>query len=384
MEFKVGDKVRFLNEKGGGIISALVSTTMVKVAIEEGFEVPVLVKDLVKIEPEGAADRFFDRPVNVKLPGVKIPSADSNSIKGSNTDDSVKKVKSNTADSSEKDYQEESDPVSPLYRQSGAGIIEGIYLLWEPQDQKWLITGNIDIILVNNTAYDALFSFILEEENNTFAGVNYDVIPPYSKFHIETITREDLEAWSTGIVQVLFHMPESQELMKPLHAQFKLKPTRFFKETGYQEFKLTGSKAIILNIGDLASQKITGGNPLDKVNVDPSVKQKIDAITPSALIDKHRTGPREAEVDLHISALRTDYSSMPQNEILQYQLEYFARMLESAISYNYYRVIFIHGIGNGILKSALINKLKDYEHIELRKAKFEQYGNGAVEIIIHN
>lgn len=379
MELKVGDKVRFLNEKGGGIISALVSTSMVKVAIEEGFEVPVLVKDLVKIEPGGAADRFFDRPVNVKLPKIE-----SNISEQRDLSEIQRKTKPEVPDVSQFDKVDESDPVSSLYRQSGAGIAEGVYLIYEPHDQKWLITGNIDIFLVNNTSFDALFSFILEEENHIFAGVNYDVIPPYSRFHIETITREDLESWSTGIVQVLFHMHESTELMKPLHAQFKLKPTRFFKESGYQEFKLTGSKAIILNIGDIASQKLTSGNPLDRINVDPAIKNKIDAITPSALIDKHRIGPREAEVDLHISALRTDYSSMPQNEILQYQLDYFARMLESAISYNYYRVVFIHGIGNGVLKSALINKLKDYENIELRKAKFEQYGNGAVEIIIHN
>lgn len=379
MELKVGDKVRFLNEKGGGIISALVSTSMVKVSIEEGFEVPVLVKDLVKIEPGGAADRFFDRPVNVKLPKIE-----SNISEQRDLSQIQRKTKPEVPAVSQFDKVDESDPVSSLYRQSGAGIAEGVYLIYEPHDQKWLITGNIDIFLVNNTSFDALFSFILEEENHTFAGVNYDVIPPYSRFHIETITREDLESWSTGIVQVLFHMHESTELMKPLHAQFKLKPTRFFKESGYQEFKLTGAKAIILNIGDIASQKLTSGNPLDRINVDPAIKNKIDAITPSALIDKHRIGPREAEVDLHISALRTDYSSMPQNEILQYQLDYFTSMLESAISYNYYRVVFIHGIGNGILKSALISKLKDYENIELRKAKFEQYGNGAVEIIIHN
>ena len=68
MELKPGDKVRFLNEKGGGIITGMISNTMVNVAIEEGFVVPVLMKDLIIIEPKGAADRFFDRQVKVNLP----------------------------------------------------------------------------------------------------------------------------------------------------------------------------------------------------------------------------------------------------------------------------------------------------------------------------
>lgn len=368
MELKIGDKVRFLNEKGGGIVTKLVSTTMVQVAIEEGFEVPVMVSDLIKIQPEGAADRFFDRPVKVnsKLEEEKtiqpqVWAEDKATPQNSTTDN-----------------------ISALYRQSGAGIPEGIYLLWQPEDQKWLITGNLEIILVNNTAYEAIFSFLLEDDNKVFSGVNYDVIPPYSKIHIETIKREDIEAWSNGILQLLFHAEEMNELIQPLHAHFRLKASRFFKETSYQEFKLSGSKAIILNLGDIASQRITPADSLDKLNVDPVSRQKIEAVTPTALIDRHRIGPREAEVDLHISALRNDYPQMHQNEILQYQLDYFSRMLESAISYNYAKVVFIHGIGNGVLKSAIINRLKDYENIELRKASFAQYGNGAIEIAIHS
>jgi hypothetical protein len=368
MELKVGDKVRFLNEKGGGIVTRLVSTSMVQVAIEEGFEVPVMVSDLIKIDPEGAADRFFDRPVNVK---ARIANSTENTAEP--TRKATEEVKE----------PETSDPVSSLYRQSGAGLADGMYLIWEPQDQKWLITGNLDIYLVNNSEYEAIFSFMLEEENGSYAGVSYEVVPAYSKFHIETITREDLEAWSNGIVQVLFYAHEMHELLQPLHAHFKIKPSRFFKDTGYHDFKLTGSKAIILHLGDIASQRINAGDHYNKMNIDPAAKQKIDVITPTALIDKHRTGPREAEVDLHISALRTDYSTMPQNEILLYQVDYFTNMLDSAIAFNYRRVIFIHGIGNGVLKSAIINKLKDYEHIELRKAPFAHYGNGAIEIAIH-
>ncbi|HLO91369.1 MAG TPA: DUF2027 domain-containing protein [Lentimicrobium sp.] len=373
MELKIGDKVRFLNEKGGGIITKLISTTMVHVAIEEGFEVPVMVSDLVKIDPNGMANRFFDRPINIKQPIV------TEITQNVRNDKQVGQAEKNTSVNN----TELHDPVKPLYRQSGAGITEGIYLLWEPADQKWLITGNLSIILVNNTPFEAIYSFMLEE-NNVFSGVGYDVVPAYSQIHIETITREDLEAWSGGIVQVIFHAEEMDVLLQPLHARFRLKPSRFFKETSYQEFKLTGSKNIILNLGDVASQKLPPEGSFEKADLDPAARQKVEAVAPAALIDRHRTGPREAEVDLHISALRSDYPTMPQSDILLYQLDYFENMLSSAIAFNYNKVIFIHGIGNGVLKTAIINKLKDYENIELAKAPFAQYGNGAIQINIHS
>jgi dsDNA-specific endonuclease/ATPase MutS2 len=58
-------------------------------------------------------------------------------------------------------------------------------------------------------------------------------------------------------------------------------------------------------------------------------------------------------------------------------------MLGSAIAYKFNKVIFIHGIGNGSLKQAILQRLQEYEDIEFRTASFAKYGNGAVELVIH-
>jgi len=58
-------------------------------------------------------------------------------------------------------------------------------------------------------------------------------------------------------------------------------------------------------------------------------------------------------------------------------------MLGSAIAFRYTSVVFIHGIGNGTLKQAIIQRLSEYEDIEFRSASFTKYGNGAIELIIH-
>jgi len=363
MEFQPGDKVRFLNEKGGGIVTRILSNAMVNVAIEEGFEVPVMANELIKIDPQGAAGRFFDRQSKVVLPTM-TPAAPAKEVQPSHAADD--------------------DRITNLYRQSGIGATEGIYLAFAPSNQQWLISGNLEIYLINNTSYDALFTFSLMEEDRGYAGVDYEVIPAYSKILVETINRDDIEGWSDGVVQVLFFKNEIGQILSPLHAAFKIKPVRFYKETSYQDFPLIGIKSVLVNLGDLAGQVIIGSaEATGKSGIDPAAQQKLSALTPSALIDQHRTEAREAEVDLHISALKNDYSDMSNNDILTYQISYFNRMLESAIAHNYIKVTFIHGIGNGILKSAISAQISDYEHIVMRSAPFSRYGNGAIEILIH-
>lgn len=367
MELKPGDKVRFLNEKGGGIVTGIISSTMANVAIEEGFEVPVLIKDLLLIEPQGAAGRFFDRPMNVQAPARETQARETNP---------------KSAEPVGPDYIDD-DRVSFLYRQSGMKTVEGIHLAFAPTDQRMLITGDLSVFLINNTSFDALYSVYLKETEKDYAGFDYDVIPAYSKILIETIQREDLEGWCDGVIQVIFHKSTVSQVLSPLHAAFKMKPVRFYREASYLDFPLIGLKAIMINLGDIAGQVIMAAEEeLAKSGLDLAAQQKVMAVAPPALIDLHKISAREAEVDLHISALRTDYPAMSNSEILNYQLDYFTRMLESAIAYNYTRVVFIHGIGNGTLKSALISKLTGYEQIEFKTASFSNYGNGAIEVTI--
>ena len=368
MALQVGDKVRFLNVKGEGIVTRILGNNMVNIAIEEGFELPVMVSDLIKIEPTGMASRFFDRDVNIDLIDISIPQS---------------KTPAPSRVSEPEPYEDiQDDRVSSLYRQSGSASGEGLYLAFVPQDQKILLAGRINIYLINNTAHDVLYSFLLRTGVDKYTGMDYDVVPPYSKIILESIEREDLEDWSEGILQALFHNEKPDFALAPLHASFKVKPVRFYKESNYQDLGLIGKKALIVLLGDIAGQIVSKGEEALK-GIDPSVKQKVSAIAPPAFIDGYKTGLREAEVDLHISALKDDYSQMSNSEILRYQVDHFTKMLDSAISNNYHKVVFIHGIGNGSLKSAVITALADYENVELRTAPFATYGNGAVEIILH-
>ena len=120
----------------------------------------------------------------------------------------------------------------------------------------------------------------------------------------------------------------------------------------------------------------------EKENHEP-LPAAAERFRPETAIDQHRTAPGEAEVDLHISALREDYGKLSPHEILGIQMGYFERMLGSAIAFRFNRVVFIHGIGNGTLKQAIIQRLEEYQDVEFRTASFAKYGNGAIELIIH-
>ena len=47
---KVGDKVRFIHETGGGVITALRGKDMVIVRGEDGFEIPMPIRECVAVD----------------------------------------------------------------------------------------------------------------------------------------------------------------------------------------------------------------------------------------------------------------------------------------------------------------------------------------------
>lgn len=89
------------------------------------------------------------------------------------------------------------------------------------------------------------------------------------------------------------------------------------------------------------------------------------------------------EVDLHLEKITTGKNQNLTNfDKLNIQLEEAKRAMDFAISKRYNRVVLIHGVGDGVLKSELEYLLKRYENIVIQEAKYSKYGLGAMEIYI--
>ena len=103
------------------------------------------------------------------------------------------------------------------------------------------------------------------------------------------------------------------------------------------------------------------------------------------LINRYKTNHREAEVDMHIWELTDTHRNLTPGECFNIQISFFRECLESAIEENYTKIIFIHGVGNGILKTEIRKILDDYDYIEYFNASMAKYGVGATEVNIrHN
>ncbi|HDZ14973.1 hypothetical protein LCGC14_1325250 [marine sediment metagenome] len=96
---------------------------------------------------------------------------------------------------------------------------------------------------------------------------------------------------------------------------------------------------------------------------------------------KERNAPK-MEVDLHINQLTNSVKGMSNYEMLNLQLETAKRQLEFAISKRIQKVVFIHGIGEGVLKEELNYLFRRYDNVKCYDAEYQKYGLGATEVYI--
>ncbi|WP_036379149.1 Smr/MutS family protein [Muricauda sp. MAR_2010_75] len=105
-------------------------------------------------------------------------------------------------------------------------------------------------------------------------------------------------------------------------------------------------------------------------------KRKTSSIKP-----KERNAPK-MEVDLHIHQLVKSSKGLSNFDILNIQMETAKRQLDFAIEKRIQKVVFIHGVGEGILKEELYYLFKKYDNLKYYDAEYQKYGLGATEVYI--
>lgn len=86
------------------------------------------------------------------------------------------------------------------------------------------------------------------------------------------------------------------------------------------------------------------------------------------------------EVDLHIEAIVENIRGLTNYEMLNKQLETAQQQLYFARSRRIKRVVFIHGVGEGVLKSELETLLRRQDDLYFYPADVKEYGYGATEL----
>jgi preprotein translocase subunit YajC len=122
---------------------------------------------------------------------------------------------------------------------------------------------------------------------------------------------------------------------------------------------------------------------IKRINKDEIEKEK--AIPKSRSFVKERKDKNERaapEFDLHIEKLVLNKQGMSNYDILTLQSETAKRHIEFAIKNRIPKIVFIHGVGEGVLKAELDFLLGRYDNIDFREGNYQKYGQGATEVFI--
>ena len=102
-----------------------------------------------------------------------------------------------------------------------------------------------------------------------------------------------------------------------------------------------------------------------------------------ANVSKQHQVQTEWEIDLHIEELVDSIAGMSNTEIVLKQLTYFKSKFSAAKTQRINRLVVIHGVGEGVLRSEIHAFLLKESSIEFMDADFRKYGKGATLVIFH-
>lgn len=132
---------------------------------------------------------------------------------------------------------------------------------------------------------------------------------------------------------------------------------------------VSSSKALDNAIYDTDIESIKKEKELSKRKIIQAVKSK----------ERHIP---KFEVDLHIHQLTDSTKGMTNFDMINLQLETARQQLEFAIRKRIPKMVFIHGVGEGVLRQELETLLGRYNNVQFYDADYKTYGIGATEVRI--
>ena len=130
----------------------------------------------------------------------------------------------------------------------------------------------------------------------------------------------------------------------------------------------------IPDVAQLLAQEV-GEKRMRELQKDFEVRYQHAQATNMARRDAHM------EVDLHIHELVDDQRGLPDRAKLAIQMDHFDRMMDIAKREKLRRIVFIHGVGQGVLRHQIRTTL-DQHHPDCsyREGDPRKYGSGATEV----
>ena len=226
---KVGDKVRFLSEVGGGTVTGFQGKDIVLVEDEDGFQVPMLMAEVVVVGDEDYGTEHM----------VEVKSQSAHSPQSSDEEPEDKTI---------------TFKAKPVERKGGERL--SAYLTFVPMDMKELTQTRFESYLVNDSNYYMHYVY-MTGENNAWTLRAEGELEPNTKEFIEEFGREDLNSLEHCCVQLIAYKRDKTFLLKPtVNAQLNVDTVKFYKLHAFRENDFFEQPALVYTLIENDVQKI--------------------------------------------------------------------------------------------------------------------------------
>ncbi len=368
---EIGCLVRFLNAKGGGRVKQIKGDTAY-VEDEDGFEIPTLLKECVRVDEKDTFMPSYKAPVINKVKKQKSPVVE--------TKPTVTEPKQSLY---VEEKSEEFTPPKPYQLLKAYGEVSAS-LYFFPLDESQMELCNYELYLVNECQYSFYFTISYKQQEKWHL-LHHGCLVPKEEAFVEEIVRQKLSSYQELNVQILAYSENPKLYKGTFDVAFKLDLKKFRKRNALQESELFDDKAIIIPLveqsvikqsrGEDLAKKLEGlGKQANKPKDKPKKGEEIP-------LEKDRNG--DYKFDLHIDELLDSTAGMDRRDILLYQLGKVEEILKANSRFRERSIVFIHGKGEGILRAELIKLLrKKFPRFTYRDASFSEYSFGATRVTI--
>lgn len=378
---KIGDKVRFLSEVGGGRVSGFQGKDIVLVEDEDGFEIPTSVRDVVVVEQD---DYAMGKMISAKMEAQQ--KAEEHAATELHQDSRSIKSILNDHDEQTDMHVDEYDAAdreitfcAPVQEREGGNKLSA-YLAFVPVDIKEITHTRFETYVVNDSNYYIHYSYLVAE-GNAWTLKSVGEVEPNTKLFIEEFGREVLNDMGRIGVQLTAYKKDKPFLLKPaIDVQFRIDPVKFYKLHVFEENEFFEQPSLLFTIVD--NDEVARPLVVDSKRLKEQM-YKDEKIIAHEGKKKRQKDDGTLVIDLHADELLETTAGMNAADILHYQLDVFKKTMDENKKKKGQKIVFIHGKGEGVLRHALVHELNyRYKSCTYQDASFQEYGYGATQVTI--
>jgi hypothetical protein len=355
-----GDRVRFLNAVGGGIVTRIdASRGMVFVEDEDGFEIPVLERECVVVPRVNETTNF--------------PVKDfSSSVRSEASTQSV------NPQLVQQQQTVKTEP-EPVFETPDGDTLK-LLLAFIPADVKNLQTCDTDLLLINDSNYFLFYNLSIGEAEQK-RSVSNGILEPNTQEELARIAKNQLNDWEFVQMQAIaFKKGKSYRGQHAIDKNLQIAPLRMYKLHTFRSNDYFEEDAWLIDL-------ITPEPVMPDIKPEEIKKALFEKEQPQPVKPQQRTrvslNPDVIEIDLHIHELTDNTAGLTNADMLQMQLDKFHAVIAENIKKKGQKIVFIHGKGEGVLRSEILKLLKTrYKSFYYQDASFREYGYGATMVVI--